>query len=48
VNAPMTELPETDPRRAAFDGAHRLSTGLFMATFVGGLILLGWESREHA
>ena len=48
VNGPMSELPETDPRRAAFDGAHRLSTGLFMATFVGGLILLGWESREHA
>jgi hypothetical protein len=48
VNGPMTELPETDPRRAAFDGAHRLSTMLFMATMVGGLILLGWESREHA
>jgi hypothetical protein len=48
VNGPMTALPDTDPRRVAFDWAHQLSSALFTATFVGGLVLLGWESREQA
>jgi Domain of unknown function (DUF4149) len=48
VNGPMNQLPERDPRRIAFDKAHQLSTSLVIATLVGGLILLGWESREHA
>jgi len=48
VNGPMNQLPESDPRRIAFDQAHQLSTSLVTATLVGGLILLGWESREHA
>jgi Domain of unknown function (DUF4149) len=48
VNGPINQLPETDPRRIAFDQAHRWSTGLVTATLVGGLILLGWESREHS
>lgn len=46
VKGPMTELTLDDPRRLEFDRLHRLSTTLVMATLAGGLILLGWESRE--
>ena len=48
VNGPMNQLTGNDPRRIAFDRAHQWSTALVTATLVGGLILLGWESREHA
>jgi len=48
VAGPMNLLPETDHRRVAFDRAHQLSTSLFSVAMLGGLILLGWESREHA
>ena len=48
VAGPMHLLPQTDHRRAAFDRAHQLSTALFSVAMLGGLILLGWESREHA
>jgi hypothetical protein len=48
VAGPMNVLPETDHRRAAFDRAHQLSTALFSVAMLGGLVLLGWESREHA
>jgi Domain of unknown function (DUF4149) len=48
VNGPMHRLPEEDARRVAFDRAHRWSTSLVAATLAGGLILLVWESREHA
>ncbi|MCI0437223.1 MAG: DUF4149 domain-containing protein, partial [Gemmatimonadetes bacterium] len=48
AHEPMTHLRAEDPRRVAFDRAHRLSTTLVSATLVGGLVLLGWESREHA
>jgi hypothetical protein len=46
VKSPMRELPIDDPRRVEFDGLHRLSTTLVMATMVGGLVLLAWETRE--
>jgi hypothetical protein len=29
-----------------FDRLHTLSTTLVMATLVGGLVLIGWETRE--
>jgi hypothetical protein len=48
VKGPMNRLPPEDPRRLAFDRAHRWSTSLVTATLAGGLILLVWESREHA
>jgi hypothetical protein len=48
VNGPMNQLPAGDGRRVAFDRAHRWSTSLITATIAGGLILLVWESREHA
>jgi hypothetical protein len=48
VSGPMNRLSAEDPRRVAFDQAHRWSTSLVAATLAGGLILLAWESREHA
>ncbi|MGD9905616.1 MAG: DUF4149 domain-containing protein [Vicinamibacterales bacterium] len=35
-----------DPRRQRFDGLHRLSTQLVVATTVAGLIVAAWEARE--
>ena len=46
VNAPMTQLAADDARRVEFDGLHRLSTMLMSAAMVGGVCLIGWESRE--
>ena len=46
VNAPMSGLPPDDARRVEFDGLHSLSTMLLTAAMAGGLVLLGWESRE--
>ena len=46
VNGPMIELPAEDPRRAAFDGLHSLSTTLLSLTMVGALALIAWETRE--
>lgn len=46
VDGPMNALPATDPRRIEFDALHRLSTTLIMAAIGGGLVLLGWETRE--
>jgi hypothetical protein len=46
VDGSMAEVPENDPRRVEFDRLHRLSTTLAAATIVGGLVLLGWETRE--
>ena len=46
VSAPMSQLPDDDARRTEFDRLHSLSTSLAMATIVGGLVLLGWETRE--
>jgi hypothetical protein len=46
VEGPMNQLPPDDPRRVEFDHLHGLSTSLVMATIVGGLVLLAWETRE--
>ena len=46
VSGPMSQLPVDDGRRLEFDRLHYLSTSLAMATIVGGLVLLGWETRE--
>jgi hypothetical protein len=46
VDGPMNRLPVDDVRRLEFDRLHNLSTTLVMATIVGGLVLLGWETRE--
>ncbi len=46
VTGPMNQLPADDPRRVEFDSLHGLSTTLVTATLIGGLVLLGWESKE--
>jgi uncharacterized membrane protein len=46
VRVPMAELAATDVRRIEFDRLHGLSTTLIMAAIGGGLLLLGWETRE--
>lgn len=46
VSGPMNQLAETDARRVEFDRLHSLSTSLIMAAIAGGLVLLGWETRE--
>lgn len=46
VVGPINQLPAEDARRVEFDGLHSLSTALVMTTIVGGLVLLGWETRE--
>ena len=46
ISGPMNQLPADDARRVEFDGLHELSTMLMGAAMVGGLFLIGWESRE--
>jgi hypothetical protein len=46
VSGPMNQLPTDDARRIEFDRLHSLSTALTMATMIGGLVLVGWETRE--
>jgi hypothetical protein len=46
VSGPMNQLPETDARRIEFDRLHSLSTTLTVAAMLGGLVLIGWETRE--
>lgn len=46
VSGPMNALAADDARRVEFDRLHGLSTMLVMATLVGGLVLVGWETRE--
>jgi hypothetical protein len=46
VAGPMSDLPLEDGRRQEFDQLHSLSTSLAMATIAGGLVLLGWETRD--
>jgi len=46
VGKPMIELPADDPLRTEFDGLHSLSTTLLSLTMIGGLALVGWETRE--
>jgi uncharacterized membrane protein len=46
VSGPMNQLPTSDARRLEFDRLHSLSTALILAAIGGGLVLLGWETRE--
>jgi uncharacterized membrane protein len=46
VSGPMNHLPATDERRIEFDRLHSLSTALTIAAMCGGLVLVGWETRE--
>jgi hypothetical protein len=46
IGGPVNTLADADPRRMEFDRLHTLSTTLVMATLVGGLVLIGWETRE--
>jgi uncharacterized membrane protein len=46
VSGPMNQLPAEDARRVEFDRLHSLSTALIMMAIGGGLVLLGWETRE--
>lgn len=46
VSGPVSELPNTDPRRVEFNRLHGLSNILFSITAIGGLALCWWEARE--
>ena len=46
IDGPMNQLPSTDARRVEFDRLHSLSTSLTVAAMFGGLLLVGWETRE--
>jgi hypothetical protein len=46
VSGPMSALPDSDPRRVAFNRLHGLSNILFSITAIGGLALCWWEARE--
>jgi uncharacterized membrane protein len=46
VSGPVSELPDTDPRRMEFNRLHGLSNILFSITTIGGLALCWWEARE--
>jgi hypothetical protein len=46
VSGPVSELPDTDPRRMEFNRLHGLSNILFSITAIGGLALCWWEARE--
>jgi hypothetical protein len=46
VGAPSETLPREDARRVRFDRLHGLSVGLLLFEVVGGLALLGWETRD--
>jgi uncharacterized membrane protein len=46
VSGPMNQLDAGDARRVEFDRLHGLSTTLIVMAIGGGLVLLGWETRE--
>jgi hypothetical protein len=46
VAGPVSDLPDTDPRRLEFNRLHGLSNLLFSITAIGGLALCWWEARE--
>ena len=46
VQAPVSDLPDTDARRQEFIRLHGLSNILFSITAIGGLALCWWEARE--
>ena len=41
-----SSLPETDPRRIAFERLHSTSTGVQLVPLAGGLLLLFWELKD--
>jgi hypothetical protein len=47
VGVSVRTLPVDDPRRIAFEEAHRLSNLLLGASVAGGLVLIFWEARER-
>src|SRR5688500_8626240 len=46
VSGPVSEQPDTDPRRVEFNRLHGLSNILFPITGIGGLALCWCEARE--
>ncbi|MFN2444918.1 MAG: DUF4149 domain-containing protein [Vicinamibacterales bacterium] len=46
VSGPVNRLPADDARRQEFDRLHGISETLLSAAAFGGLLLLGWETRE--
>jgi hypothetical protein len=46
IAAPISTLPETDPRRVTFGRLHATSTALMGLAIAGGLLLCLWETRE--
>jgi uncharacterized membrane protein len=46
VRGPMNRLAIDDPRRIEFERLHGLSAPLMGVAIVGGLALIGWETRE--
>jgi hypothetical protein len=46
VGAPSETLPPQDARRVRFNRLHNLSVGRVAFEIVGGLALLGWETRD--
>jgi hypothetical protein len=46
VGVPSETLPPQDASRVRFNRLHNLSVGLFAFEIVGGLALLGWETRD--
>ncbi len=46
VGVPSLTLPRDDARRVRFNRLHGLSVGLLVFDVVGGLVLLGWETRD--
>jgi uncharacterized membrane protein len=46
IGAPVSSLPDGDPRRGRFGRLHGLSTVLMMLNVGGCLVLLSWEALE--
>jgi len=46
VSGPISQLPDTDPRRVRFDRLHQVSTTLMTVNMGLGFVLLLWYARE--
>jgi hypothetical protein len=46
INGSISDLPAEHSARVEFERLHSLSTTLMMVSIAGGLVLLGWETRE--
>jgi hypothetical protein len=46
VSGPISQLPDTDPRRVRFDRLHSISTMLMAVNMGLGFVLLFWYARE--